>query len=46
MTRGFDMPASTVLLLSSPSHAVAIGAADYAAEFVTPLVCLGMLSWG
>jgi hypothetical protein len=34
MTRGFDVPAGAVVLISSPSHAAAIGTADYAAEFV------------
>jgi hypothetical protein len=34
MTRGFDMPAGAVLLLSSPSYAALIGMADYTAEFV------------
>ncbi len=34
MTRGFDVPAGAVVLISSPSHAATIGTADYAAEFV------------
>jgi hypothetical protein len=34
MSRGFDMPAGTVVLLASPSHAATIGTADYASEFV------------
>jgi hypothetical protein len=34
MTRGFDMPAGTVVLLASASHAATIGTAEYAAEFV------------
>jgi hypothetical protein len=34
MTRGFDVPAGTVVLLSSASHAASVGTADYAADFV------------
>jgi hypothetical protein len=34
MTRGFDVPAGTVILLASASHAAVVGTADYAAEFV------------
>jgi hypothetical protein len=34
LTRGFDVPAGAVVLLSSPSHAAAVGTADYTAEFV------------
>jgi hypothetical protein len=34
MSRGFDMPAGTVVLLASPSHAATIGTADYASELV------------
>ncbi len=34
LTRGFDVPAGAVVLLSSPSHAAAIGTADHTAEFV------------
>jgi hypothetical protein len=34
LTRGFDVPAGAVVLLSSPSHAAAIGTADYNAEFI------------
>jgi hypothetical protein len=34
LTREFDMPAGAVVLLSSPSHAAAVGTADYTAEFV------------
>jgi hypothetical protein len=34
MTRGFDLPAGAVVLISSPRHAAAIGTADYAAEFI------------
>jgi hypothetical protein len=34
LTRGFDMPAGTVVLMSSASHAAAVGTADYAADFV------------
>ncbi len=34
MTRGFDMPAGAVVLLSSPSYAASIDMPDYAAEFV------------
>ncbi len=34
LTRGFDMLAGAVVLLSSPSYAAVVGTADYAAEFV------------
>jgi hypothetical protein len=34
MTRGFDVPAGSVLLLANASCAAAIGTAEYAAEFV------------
>jgi hypothetical protein len=34
MTRGFDVPAGTVVLISSPSHAATMRTADYAAELV------------
>ncbi len=34
LTRGFDLPAGTVLLLSSASHAAFVGTADYAADFI------------
>jgi hypothetical protein len=34
LTRGFDLPAGAVILLSSPSHAAAVGTAEYAADFV------------
>jgi hypothetical protein len=34
LTRGFDMSAGAVVLLSSPSYAAVVGTADYAAEFV------------
>ncbi len=34
LTRGFDMPAGAVVLLSSPSYAAVVGTANYAAEFV------------
>jgi hypothetical protein len=33
-TRGFDIPAGTVLLLSSASHAAFVGTAEYAADFI------------
>ncbi len=33
LTRGFDMPAGAVVLLSSPSHASVVGTADCATEF-------------
>ncbi len=41
LTRGFDVPAGAVVLLSSPSHAAAIGTADYTAEFVRSAGRLG-----
>ncbi len=34
LTRGFDMPAGAVVLMSWASHATAVGTADYAADFV------------
>jgi hypothetical protein len=34
LTRGFDVPASTVALLGSASYAALVGTADYCAEFV------------
>ncbi len=34
MTRGFDVPAGSVLLLASASCAAAVGTAEYAAKFV------------
>jgi hypothetical protein len=34
LTRGFDVPAGAVVLMSSPSHAAAVGTAEYTAEFV------------
>jgi hypothetical protein len=34
LTRGFDMPAGAVVMMSSASHAAAVGTADYAAYFV------------
>jgi hypothetical protein len=34
VTRGFDVPAGTVILISSASFAASVGTADYAAEFV------------
>jgi hypothetical protein len=34
LTRGFDVPAGAVVLLSSPSHAAAVGTAKYTAKFV------------
>jgi hypothetical protein len=34
ITRGFDVPAGTVILLASASHAAAVGTADYASDFV------------
>jgi hypothetical protein len=34
LTRGFDVPAGTVVLMASASHAAAIGAADYAVDYV------------
>jgi hypothetical protein len=34
LTRGFDLPVSAVILLSSPSHAAFVGTAEYAADFV------------
>ncbi len=34
LTRGFDLPAGTVLLLSSASHAAFVGTADYVADFI------------
>ncbi len=34
MTRGFNVPAGAVVLISSLSHAATIGTADYAAELV------------
>ncbi len=34
LTRGFDMPAGSVVLMSSASHAAAVGTADYTADFV------------
>jgi hypothetical protein len=34
LTRGFDLPAGAVILLSSPSHAAAVGTVEYAADFV------------
>jgi hypothetical protein len=34
LTKGFNMPAGAVVLLSSPSHAAVVGTADYAAEYV------------
>ncbi len=34
LTRGFDLPAGAVILLSSPSHAAVVGTAEYAADFV------------
>ncbi len=34
LTRGFDVPAGTVILMASASHAAAVGAADYAVDFV------------
>jgi hypothetical protein len=34
VTRGFDLPAGTVILVSSASFAASVGTADYAAEFV------------
>jgi hypothetical protein len=34
LTRGFDMPAGAVVLMSSASYAAAIGTADYAADYV------------
>jgi hypothetical protein len=38
LTRGFDVPTGAVVLLSSPSHAAAVGTAEYTAKFVR--------SWG
>jgi hypothetical protein len=34
LTRGFDMPAGAVVLMSSASHAAAVSTADYASDFV------------
>ncbi len=34
LTRGFDVPAGTVALLGSASHAALVGTAEYCAEFV------------
>jgi hypothetical protein len=34
LTRGFDLSAGTVVLLSSPRHAAFVGTAEYAADFV------------
>jgi hypothetical protein len=34
LSRGFDMPAGAVVLISSASHVTAVGAAEYAADFV------------
>jgi hypothetical protein len=34
LTKGFDVPAGSAVLLSSPSHAAAVGKAEYTAEFV------------
>jgi hypothetical protein len=34
VTRGFDVPVGAVVLMASASHAAAVGAADYAADFV------------
>jgi hypothetical protein len=34
LSRGFDMPAGAVVLISSASHVAAVGAAEYAADFV------------
>jgi hypothetical protein len=34
MTKGFDVPAGTVILLASASHASVVGTAEYATEFV------------
>jgi hypothetical protein len=34
ITRGFDVPAGTVVLLSSASYIAVMGTADYATEFV------------
>ncbi len=40
MTRSFNMPAGTVVLLASASHAAAVGTADYAAEFIQAFTVL------
>ncbi len=34
LTRGFDMPAGAVVLLSSPSYAAVVGTAHYTTQFV------------
>jgi hypothetical protein len=34
VTRGFDVPVGTMVLMASASHAAAVGTADYAADFV------------
>jgi hypothetical protein len=34
VTRGFDVPARAVVLMASASHAAAVGAAEYAVDFV------------
>jgi hypothetical protein len=34
VTRGFDVPAGAVVLMVSASHAAAVGAADYAVDYI------------
>jgi hypothetical protein len=34
VTRGFDVPAGAVVLMASASHAAAVGAAEYAVDYV------------
>ncbi len=45
LTRGFDVPAGAVVLLSSPTHAAAIGTADIPPSSFGPLVVSGGPSW-
>jgi hypothetical protein len=41
VTKGFAVAAGTVVLIASASHAAAIGAANYAAEYVREVMRLG-----
>jgi hypothetical protein len=41
ITKGSELPAGTVVLLASASHAAAVGMADYAADFVRGATRLG-----
>jgi hypothetical protein len=41
LTKGFAVPAGTVLLISSASHMAAVGTVEYAAEFVRARVRVG-----